>query len=889
MTTTGGVPTPGSRQPRPTVVVLGAGIAGLTAAHELVGRGFAVTVYEPRADERSAFAAGSDGHVPPVKLGGLAASQFVSPTPVGGGTGHRLRAFPGRRGTPRLPERPIAGEHGFRFFPAYYLHIWDMLQRIPLYERVTEPGDEGAWRPTARTVMDNVRRVTTQATTTDGGKGSLIFPREAPTNLAEMMSVTKQLVDLGYTPADVATFSGRLMQYMVTSPQRRRADLQNQSAFDYFVGRRPDGSATYSYSTRFEALILDMPKVLAAFDSRWGDARTNINTYLQLQFQMDRRDSKADGVLNGPTTGAWFDHWYHHLDALGVRFERGTVDRIEPITDDRSQPAYARPRVRVVLDDGTVLQPDYVVVAADAPTAERITWPLRAAGTGGTVAGLDRFTTSLAPPGSPLQPGENRPAGRRDPFALDEMGRQPWDRFQTLAGIQFYFDTEFQLVRGHIYYSGTSWGLSSIGQHGLWERRPTLDRDGFVSVLSVDIGDFNTPCPLVIDEGGRAKAARDCSPDEIAAGVWHQIVAALTTAGNLDPATTMPTPAWYLLDRNLTLSVLADGSEGPAVRNGAPYLVPIVGDWDNRPGADPWNPQGSSSTPRSTDAAWHEDVELRNVWQAGHGGYQVHHNGVVFAGTWTKTFTRMTSMEAACESGRHAVNAILDHYIWTESAGADRRDERTIEWHVPFGFLDQGYSSPVRLPSPAGDYCFVFDVEDWEPFEAREMRDHDAAKFEAAECPAGRSNPCDPATLLVGAAPGPPVTSSQGASMTDYAAQLLGHLQAWRHYLEQLAPTGPMPTMPTMPPTGPPMPTMRPTGPTMPRMPPTGPTMPTMAMPASPARSDPEPSSSVAPPTGGRVDRSLYSVAMSSSPTGRVPEPRRPSAFRWLDDVDRSP
>ena len=31
---------------------------------------------------------------------------------------------------------------------------------------------------------------------------------------------------------------------------------------------------------------------------------------------MDRDDDKADGVLNGPTTEAWFDHWYRHLVEL---------------------------------------------------------------------------------------------------------------------------------------------------------------------------------------------------------------------------------------------------------------------------------------------------------------------------------------------------------------------------------------------------------------------------------------------------------------------------------------------------------------------------------------------------------------------------------------------
>src|SRR5262249_31758094 len=158
-----------------------------------------------------------------------------------------------------------------------------------------------------------------------------------------------------------------------------------------------------------------------------------------------------------------------HLVRLGVRFVRGAAERLEPPPVDRRRPPHVRPRVRVVLADGTRLAPDYVVAAVDAPAAERITRALPAAGTGGVPAELDGFTPPRPPGTGPLQPGADRPAARRDPFAMAELGRRPWDRFQTLAGIQYYFDTEFQLVRGHVFYSATDWGLSSINQHGLWE------------------------------------------------------------------------------------------------------------------------------------------------------------------------------------------------------------------------------------------------------------------------------------------------------------------------------------------------------------------------------------------------------------------------------------
>nr|WP_237165609.1 FAD-dependent oxidoreductase [Mycolicibacterium obuense] len=726
---TTGIPTPASCAPRPTVAVLGAGVAGLTAAHELAERGFDVTVYEFRDDERNGLGNSPADTYPPVKLGGLAASQY-STVGTHDGSPAELRPFPGRRGSPSPPPRAVAGEHGFRFFPAYYLHIWDLFQRIPVYQNVGTPGGTPRFVPTTRTVMDNVRRVVTQGTTAPG-KPSLVFPRELPRSLPEFLSVLGQLVQLGLPAGDIAYFQSRLLRFLVTSPLRRAGEVQYESSYDFFVGRDHTGRAQYQYSPTFDALLREMPRVLVAFDPNWGDARTNIVSYLQLYLNMGRRDDKADGVLNGPTTQAWLDHWYRHLLTLGVTFVRAAAECLVP-PPVSNRPPHLRPRVEVILTDGTRLAPDYTVVAVDAPAAEWLTTRLRDAGTGGTVAGLDGFTTSAPPPQGPLQPQPTRPHARRNPYLLDEVGRVPWDRFQTMTGIQFYFDTEFQLLRGHMYYSGAEWGLSSINQHGLWEDRPTLTRDGHVSVLSVDIADFNTPSRHLVDGLGRGKTARDCTPDEIAAEVWRQIVTALTGGTDTPADTVLPWPVWYALDRGLvTASGVGQGS-GRVVRNDTPYLVPIVGDWENRPGGDPWNPHETSWCKIPDDEQWMADLEAHQVWQARHGGYQVHHNSLVFAGTWNKTFTRMTSMEAAGESGRHAVNAILDHYVWVASGGTDTRDQTTLPWLFPYGFLDQGLSSPVRMPTPAGDYCYIFDVENREPADTRPLRVLDSTYFQHA-------------------------------------------------------------------------------------------------------------------------------------------------------------
>ena len=146
----------------------------------------------------------------------------------------------------------------------------------------------------------------------------------------------------------------------------------------------------------------------------------------------------------------------------------------------------------------------------------------------------------------------------------------------------------------------------------------------------------------------------------------------------------------------------------------------------------------------------------------------------------------MTSMEAACESARHAVNAILDHYVWVETGGADRREITALDWRIPFGFLDQGFSSPVRLPSPAGDYCFVFDIENREPLDALPLRNLDSQCLPSvAPAPPGHRGR-RPVRRVRGSPSrrSPPEAQPMTTSPNDYTGQLLTYLQAWRQYLE---------------------------------------------------------------------------------------------------------
>ncbi|KYF85406.1 hypothetical protein BE20_09615 [Sorangium cellulosum] len=249
------------------------------------------------------------------------------------------------------------------------------------------------------------------------------------------------------------------------------------------------------------------------------------------------------------------------------------------------------------------------------------------------------------------------------------------DRLQTFTGVQYYFGHDFKLVRGHVYFPNTEWGLSAVSQSQFWVGRHF---DGIVpqvrGVLSVDIGNC---CKRSSFTG---KSLMESSPDEIQKEVWRQIKDSLrTTRGPAAPVTNLPLPEplYYHLDSNLVFV------SGVLRANRTPFLINRVGDWDNRPRCAPWVPGRS----KLGDG---DRTDRTGVWQAPHGGYRVHADSVVFCGSYMRTFTRMNTMEAANESARHAVNAILDHMASTHR------------------------SEDLERAGITGDYCDIWDIEEHE-------------------------------------------------------------------------------------------------------------------------------------------------------------------------------
>ncbi|MFV8749670.1 FAD-dependent oxidoreductase [Nannocystaceae bacterium ST9] len=179
---------------------------------------------------------------------------------------------------------------------------------------------------------------------------------------------------------------------------------------------------------------------------------------------------------------------------------------------------------------------------------------------------------------------------------------------RLMTGIQFFFDVDVGWRDGHTAYIGTEWGLSSVAQPQFWWRRRGW-WDGYRGVLSVDIGcltNFEIP-------------AGKSWHEVFAERIWAEIRAHLE-----DRKLELPYPTWYHVDEALHYDDVSKG-----FYTDYPMLVTLRDTWETRPG------------------------------QLDDRGYQLAFGRLVLAGTYMKTYTRLTTMEAANESARHAVNAIL--------------------------------------------------------------------------------------------------------------------------------------------------------------------------------------------------------------------------------------
>ncbi|MEM7152802.1 MAG: FAD/NAD(P)-binding protein [Myxococcota bacterium] len=519
----------------------------------------------------------------------------------------------------------VPGEHGYRFYPNFYAHLLETMRRIPIYRRRKATMQEyfNKWHDpnlpdaipraqtleeTGRTVADNLVSVGLTGIAARDGKKPIALKRVKSSSFRDLFTVLDALQgSMGLTMRDIVLMQLAMMRYMLSGP-RRRTLLEDKTWAGYLgIPALEDKETPSKFSKAFRKAMRYWPRALIGLDAYEIDARTfgSITT----QMLLDQLRSEFEGIdrtLNGPTTEGFLDPWREYLEVQGVQFKVGGCESLE--FDDDGELVFKMTKDQ----DGEGDSRDgYVVLAVPPQAAQRAASHLLST-RGDTDTELNPTLEAVAGLLLPDAPEQHR---QQQPLGPDEEG-SPLRHF---SGIQYYLAQEYSMIRGHTYLAESEWGLSLISQRQFWRRR-FRSNEPIRGILSVVIGDWKTPAASGPAAG---KSAWQCTAQEIAEQIWHQLK--LGYPKSFDGPRQPPPPiAWHLDDE-----IHLDDDDKP-IRNESPFLVNLEGHY----------------------AAWPGTPEA----------YEVVSDRLVFCGTYMKTFTRLNTMEAACESGRHASAAIIDHY-----------------------------------------------------------------------------------------------------------------------------------------------------------------------------------------------------------------------------------
>ena len=418
----------------------------MSAAHELAERDFEVVVLEAR------------------QIAGGKARSIAVP---GSGTDGR---------------RDLPGEHGFRFFPGFYRHLPDTMQRIPF------GGERDG-------VFSNLVPATRVQMARAGG-AEIISPSHFPDSLGDLdlafRSLLAYAVDSGIPFDEQTFFVDRLLQLLTSCEERRFAEYEHQSWWEFSGAQRR--SAAYG-----KFLADGLTRTLVAAKAREMSARTGGYILLQLLFDLSRPGGQADRVLNGPTNDVWIDPWLAHLRSLGVDYR----------SEHQVQAIHC--------DDGWIS--GVSVIAGETASQESADF---------YVAALPVEVMRL------LVSDEIKQAEPR----LADLHRL---RTRWMNGIQFYLDRDVPLVHGHTVYIDSPWAITSISQAQFWPDVELEEMgDGRVNgILSIDVSDWEAPGIV------HRKQAMYCSKEEVREEVWAQLEAGLEDAG-IDVLEEANVLAWFL-------------------------------------------------------------------------------------------------------------------------------------------------------------------------------------------------------------------------------------------------------------------------------------------------------------------------------------------------------
>lgn len=271
------------------VVVLGGGVAGLSAAHELAERGFEVVLIE-----KTGIPGGKARSSPVLPLG---QSPWKAEPRYPSGSQHASHV------------NWVPGEHGFRFFPGFYKHVVDTMSRIPAPDGVSA----------AEHLVSIGRCGLTQY-----DKPTFNFPMRFTRTPGDVFAAFTAIV-AGFssitelTAHELGHFFARIWQIMTSCEERRLAEYEKVAWWEFI-----DASAHSAAYQKF--LATGITRSLVAAKAKTANTRTIGNIFIQLLLDIiDPLVATSDRVLDGPTNQVWIYPWLQHVRALGVTYMRETA------------------------------------------------------------------------------------------------------------------------------------------------------------------------------------------------------------------------------------------------------------------------------------------------------------------------------------------------------------------------------------------------------------------------------------------------------------------------------------------------------------------------------------------------------------------------------------
>ena len=488
-----------------TVAVLGGGVGGLSAAHELAERGFSVEVFEIKA-------------IP----GGKARSI---PIIAGANSGN---GPPGSHPV-RWPDRDLRhylpGEHGFRFFPGFYVHLPDTMKRIPF--GTNRNGCLDNLVPTSRVEIAPY------------DADPVVIPSRFPRSLRDLEVTFSALeANIRLQPGEARHFAGKIWQVATSCKERLLSEYEQVSWWD-FIGAEQRSPAFQMY------LAEGLSRSLVAARAREASARTVGLVQVQLIFGVIEPGGATDRVLNGPTNEVWIEPWLSYLRTLGVAYNQPWA--VKSIECDGGR--IAAVRVEKMANDGAMdpdgtrrVEADWYVCALPVEALALLITPA-----------LEACDPALA--------------------AVPALARN----VRWMNGLQIYLNVDVPIVHGHILYINSPWAITSISQVQFWHSPGMTERgDGTVrGILSVDISDWTRPGDTYTTD-----TAQQCYRHDVYREVWAELKRSLNVNGREVLRDDM-VHSWFL---DPDIEVVHPGRPDSEVNLEA-LFINEPNTWSQRPGA----------------------------------------------------------------------------------------------------------------------------------------------------------------------------------------------------------------------------------------------------------------------------------------------------------------